>query len=94
MIRVTVELISAIHSSRNRVLAMMEIANDGVETRADPALGTYTAATYRGRTREALDQRRVQRRGRIEHWPRERHHVWNLVARLLGAMGYDEGPRP
>jgi hypothetical protein len=30
----------------------------------------------------------------VRHWPREAFHVWNLVARMLDAMGYDKGRQP
>lgn len=93
MIRVTVELISAVHPSRSRVLAMMDIANDGEETLSNPRFGSYVGTTYVGRDRDALLKRQVSKRGRVGHWPREAYHVWNLVARMLEAMGYDKGAK-
>lgn len=93
MIRVTVELLSAVHPSRNRVLAMMDIANDGDETLQNPRFGSYVGVSYRGRDREALEARVVSKRGAVPHWPREACHVWNLVARMLESMGYDKGKR-
>lgn len=39
MIRCTIELISAVDSSRNRVIGLVEIANDGTGTEA---MGNYT----------------------------------------------------
>lgn len=94
MIRVTVELLSAIHPSRNRMLAMMEIANDGETTAANRKLGSYMGVTYRGRDRAALDKRVVSHRGVVANWPREAFHVWNLVARMLEVMGYEQGRKP
>jgi hypothetical protein len=88
MIRVTVELVSAIDPSRNRTLAMMDIANDGQTTLLDQSFGTYNGRAYRGRDREALARQVVQRTGRVAHWPREAVHVWCLVAAMLKAMGY------
>ena len=93
MIRVTVELLSAIHPSRNRVMAMMHIANDGRETLVNPRLGTYDGETFVGRDAQALSRGQVSKRGRVERWPREAFHVWNLVARMLESMGYDKGKR-
>lgn len=93
MIRVTVELLSAIHPSRNRVLAMMDIANDGLETAQNDRLWTYIGAAYRGRDAAALVKCVVSKRGRVERWPRHDFHVWNLVARMLESMGYDKGKR-
>jgi hypothetical protein len=94
MIRVTVELLSAVHPSRSRVLAMMDIANDGQRTLLDPSLGSYTGRTYVGRDRAALERGTVSRRGAVNNWPRDQHHVWNLVARMLEAMGYNAKARP
>lgn len=91
MIRITVELLSAVHPSRNRVLAMMDIVNDGQERARDARRGTYIGFTYRGRDRTALEKRVVSKRAQIQGWPREDFHIWNLVARMLERMGYDKG---
>jgi hypothetical protein len=88
MIRVTVELISAIDPARNRTLAMMDIANNGQTTMLDPELGSYTGRTYRGRDRATLDEHKIQRTGVVRHWPRHAVHVWCLVAAMLKSMGY------
>lgn len=88
MIRVRVELLSAIHPSRSRELARMHIANDGEYTLKNPRFGSYEFTTFRGRDREALDDEVIQKRGKVTHWPREALHVWNLVAAGLAAMGY------
>jgi hypothetical protein len=84
MIVVRVELVSAING-RVTELARMHIANDGAGT---AALSNYDGKTFIGRSTEALDRMTVSRRGRIENWPRQRFHVWNLVARMLSEMGY------
>lgn len=91
MIVVRVELWSAVNGRRTE-LARMRIANDGETTVANPKLGTYVGETLRGRSSATLDRGIVQRRGKVRDWPREALHVWNLVARMLGAMGYDKGP--
>jgi hypothetical protein len=88
MIRVTVELISAVDPSRSCTLAMMDIANDGVETAANARLGTYNGRAYRGRSRAELLKGVVQRRGELRAWRRQDLHVWSLVAAMLAAMGY------
>ena len=72
---------------------MMDIANDGVTSTDNPRLGTYAGLTYRGRDRATLERRTVSKRGRVERWPRAQYHVWNLVARMLESMGYDQGRR-
>ena len=83
MIIVRVELHSAVTGERTE-LARMMIDNIG----GSQNLGDYRARTYRGRDSEALDQRTVQREGRILKHPRLREHVWNLVAKALASMAY------
>lgn len=89
MIVVRVELWSAVTGQRTE-LARMRIANDGAASAGDPQLGSYDGETLNGRSAAALDVGKVVRRGRVENWPRQRQHVWNLVARMLGAMGYGQ----
>lgn len=84
MIVVKVELWSAVTGEKTE-LARMEIANDGEGTLAKRH---YDARTLFGRSTDQLNKRRTQREGRIENWPSERVHVWNLVAALLTKMGY------
>ena len=84
MIIVRVELLSAI-TGHTTELARMEIANDG---NGSKARGNYDGRTLIGRCRAALDLRRMLKAGRVENYPRERLHVWNLVARMLSTMGY------
>ena len=84
MIVVRVELHSAITREVTE-LARMHIANDGTGT---ATRCNYHAAVFRGRSREALDKQQIQRSGAIADWPRQQLHVWNLVATLLAAMGY------
>lgn len=93
MIRVTVELLSAIHPPRNQVLAMMDIANDGEASLTNHRLGSYTGVTYRGRDRDTLELRSPMKRGAVVQWRRLDYHVWNLVARMLESMGYDKGSK-
>ena len=66
-------------------LARMRISNDGEGT---SAWGNYNGITYRGRDRDTLDRGVTQREARIERFPRESRHVWNLVAAMLFRMGY------
>lgn len=84
MIVVRVELHSAV-TGRVSELARMHICNDGAGTATK---GDYTAETLRGRSKDDLDRRRVQRSGRVLNYPRLSIHVWHLVARSLVAMGY------
>jgi hypothetical protein len=85
MIVVRVELHSA-RTGQTSELARMEICND--ESGIGSSGGTISPACLRGRSKEALDRRVVQRQGTLKDWPSEAVHVWNLVAVLLGRMGY------
>ena len=87
MIVVRVELWSAITGARTE-LARMHIANDGA---GSDRRCNYDGQTFVGRSTAELDKRRVSKRGRVPNWPRHDLHVWNLVARMLEAMGYDKG---
>lgn len=89
MIVVRVELWSARDGSR-RELARMRIANDGQSV--DVRRGDYLGETFVGRSSRVLDFENVSRRGVVRGWRRQDLHVWNLVAGMLGAMGY--GSRP
>ena len=90
MIVVSVQLVSAIHPSRSKELARMEICNDGG---GDEARGSYDVRTLRGRDKDALDQRIVNRRGRVSNYPRVALHVWHLVAEALKSVNYQERPK-
>lgn len=91
MIRVTVSLVSAVHPSRSRELARMDIFNDGVATVENPNVGHYGCRTYRGRSTPDLDKGIVQRRSSVVGWRRNDLHVWNLVCLALTRMGYTQG---
>lgn len=86
MIRVTVELISAISPARNRVLGVMHIANDGVTSReTDGKRGSYNFI-IRGKRKD-----RVLREGRVEDYPRKSALIWVLLHRALNvAFGKKE----
>ena len=90
MIVVSVRLESAIHPSRSKELARMEICNDGG---GDEARGSYDVRTLRGRDKEALDRRTVNRRGRVSNYPRLAIHVWHLVYEALKATNYNRRPK-
>lgn len=80
MIRVTVELISAIHSSRNQVLGVAEISNDVIKSlKSNGARGDYKfTLSKRG---SAVNQ--VWKRGRVEGFPRKRRLMWDLLYLVL-----------
>lgn len=65
-------------------LARAHICNVG----GTQQLGDYAVRTLRGRGRLALDLHQVQRRGKVENYPRLKLHVWHLVVRALLAVGY------
>lgn len=88
MIVVTVALKSAIHPSRDKELARMEIANiGGTDTKGD-----YSVRTLRGRSQEDLDKRVVNRDGVVIGYPRLAIHVWHLVHDALKALHYNKHP--
>lgn len=79
MIRVTVELISAVHQSRNRTLGTLEIANDGS---GGPKIGNYDATLHAEYTPPE------GRKCRITAFRRQRQSVWSLVGAALKTMGH------
>jgi hypothetical protein len=83
MIVVKVELHSAITGHVTEIARMMIANIGGSRTR-----GNYSIEVCRGRDREALAKRIVQRRGGVQNYPRLAVHVWHLVARALQATGY------
>lgn len=84
MIVVRVELHSAINGSVTE-LARMHISNTGGGT---AQLGHYAGETFVGRDKAALDRGRTSKHGFVASYPRRSLHVWNLVHRMLGNMGY------
>lgn len=92
MIIVRVELHSAV-TGQVTELARATICNTGAGT---AERGDYAAATLRGRSRAALDAAQrsggAQRRAEVLSYPRQRLHVWHLVAEALAAMGYGRRP--
>lgn len=84
MIIVRVELLSAI-TGKTTELARMTISNDG---NGGAERGDYDVRVLHGRSKEGLDKGIVQRRGRVENYPRLALHVWNLVKRALDACDY------
>lgn len=88
MIVVRVELHSAVTGQVTEI-ARMDICNEG----GTSELCDYGAYVMRGRDRDTLAKRTVQRRARVLRHPRLREHVWNLVTKALVAAGYKE-PAP
>ena len=82
MIRITVELLSARDKSRNKVLAVMQIANDGT--------GNHDKSSYDGRVLRAPNFVHTTREGRVEDYNRNANPVWVLIAKMLIKMGYDK----
>ena len=83
MLVVRVELHSAV-TRKVTELARMDICNIG----GTNTVGDYSCATYRGRSRDALDARITNRYGTVTKYPRLALHVWNLVAEALKALEY------
>jgi len=84
MIVIKVELWSN-RTNEKTELARMHISNTGD---GDNNYANYIGETFKGRSKEALDRRNVCRRRIISDWPRQRNHVWMLVAKMLKTMGY------
>ncbi len=84
MIVVRVELWSAV-TGRKTELARMHICNDGS---SGGRMRSYDGTSFRGRSSEQLDREAPSKRGRLENFPAVQLHAWNLVARMLGTMGY------
>ncbi len=85
MIIVSVLLVSA-QTGEVSELARMRICNDG--TSESLTTGDYVGETFIGRSQEALNRFTVSKRGEVKGYPRQRLHVFNLVARMLSSMGY------
>lgn len=85
MIIVSVILMSAI-DGKSTELARMHICNDGGGTQT---IGNYDCRTLRGRDTETLGKNIISHQGKVANYPRQRLHVWNLVARALKAMKYE-----
>lgn len=66
-------------------LARMHITNTG---EANGRLHNYIGQTFRGRSSRALDRLQASRTTQLTDWPRDRLHVWSLVATMLAKMGY------
>lgn len=85
MIVIRVELWSVITGEKTE-LARMHISNTG---NGSAKRGDYAGETFVGRSTAALDRKQISKEAEILNYPRNDLHVWNLVARMLKAMGYD-----
>jgi len=83
MIRVTVELVSAVQPSRSRILGVAEIANVG----GDARLGDYTVELVSGATKE------LWRSGVVRGFPRLVRGPWDLLYCALAATVGDRNRR-
>lgn len=81
MIVVKIELHSAV-TGKTSELGRMVICNDG--TAVNPKRGNYTVDLMRRGTTD-----KVQRRSRVEKYPRLAFSVWVLVARALKNLGIE-----
>lgn len=85
MLVVRVELHSAVTGETAEIARMIIHNKGGTKTSGD-----YGVMVYRGRDKESLDRRTVNRSGEVNGHPRLREHVWNLVLKALVAAGYKE----
>jgi hypothetical protein len=89
MIRVTVELVSAIDPKRSRILGIAEIANDGeTSSRTAGAFGSYKVrlSKWSPRTNETW------RSGRVQHFDRRGRGAWDLLYLALKAVVGERNP--
>lgn len=84
MIVIRVELHSAITKQVTEI-ARMYIINRGDGTNSSR---NYDVEALRGRSTEAFNKRKVQRKCEITGWNAPKLHVWNLVRLALDRMGY------
>lgn len=90
MIRITVELVSGIHSSRNRTLGVAEITNEGGELLVETSgrLSSYTVRL----SKWAPKLSETWRRGRVERFDRKARGPWDLLFCALRATIGDRNP--
>lgn len=79
MIRVTVELVSAISPDRSRVLGTIEIANDAT---GSAEVGNYTGTLHAEYTGAS------GRKGRLLNFNRRKQSVFSLVGGFLKLWGH------
>jgi hypothetical protein len=91
MIKITVELLSAISPDRNRTLGIAEIANDGIESvQTQGRLGTYKV-----RLSKAGDKvRETWKTALVQHFDRKRRGGWDLLFLALFAAVGSRNPVP
>jgi hypothetical protein len=92
VIIIRVELWSAVSGERTELARMVVDNIGGTVQRRD-----YRCRTLRGRSEEALTKAMLslpkgghQRTGFVRGHASLREHVWNLVAKALGSMGYGQ----
>lgn len=91
MIRVTVELVSAIDPIRNRVLGVAEIVNDGVRIRETGGKrGSYIVRL----SQWAPSLTRTWRKGRIGDFDRRQRGPWDLLFLALRTTVGARNPDP
>jgi hypothetical protein len=94
MIRITIELISALHVSRDRVLGIMEITNDRTALTEDKKRslnrGNYSVRLFKKGAAVVQYQRRttgiIHKTTQILNWPRRSYTVWRLVQKALNQL--------
>lgn len=84
MIIVSVRLLSAI-TGQEIEFARMHICND---SSGSARRGNYIGEAFIGRDTAALDRGTVSKSARVDNYPRQALHVWNLVRQMLTNMGY------
>lgn len=89
MIKVTVELISAIAPSRDRVLGIAHITNDGIMTNETHGrLGSYVA----GFSKAAPKQNQIWKHVAVSGFKRKTRGAWDLLYLALKEAVGDRNP--
>lgn len=85
MLKVTVELVSAVDSSRSRVLGVAVIENDGIESiETNGDTGSYRARF----SKWAPKERETWKRGTVSGFNRKTRGAWDLLyLALQSAVG-------
>lgn len=89
MIKVTVELISAVDESRNKILGIGYIANDGnMSYLSDGKLGNYHVKLTKMEPQEKV----IWKEGTVCRFPRKKRGAWDLLYLALKNIVGDRNP--
>lgn len=83
MLRISIQLISANGPEHDKLLGVMDIANDGSLGNNDK--GNYIGRVYRKSSlpKAGWQDGGILRKGEVKDYPRNSYNVWRLVFRML-----------